>query len=289
MPRAVPRRTFGRGYSRHQYLLIVLVAVLAVSAYFVFSLYSENQSQAQTIAQQSSDIAQKTGQISDLTSNVKNLTSQVSSQAVQISGLNSQLTSALVQVDDLGNKLGLANQEIAGLKPKIRDYYVVGVDSNGNGVVVPIEVKIVDGTGSVSASINNVDLLSGAQESIRDAAREASNFAKAPISDKDITVTFVYPGNDVVTVDGPSAGGAITTDIIAALENRTVNTKVLMTGTINTGGTIGPIGGQQAKAQAAANFGATTFLVPPGQGVTVSGLDVVEISSIDQAVQRVLQ
>lgn len=291
MPRRYANENVYWGFDRTKVLAIVLAAVIFVAGYFAYSLYMENRAQAQTILGQQSDIESKAGQISLLDSQVNNLTQTVAGQVKQIFSIQGQLSEANGQISDLNGRLGSANLEIASLKPKIEDYYVVGVDNNGKGVVVPIEVKIVKGTGSVSASINNVDLLSGTQESIRTAAQAASNLAGVPISDKDITVTFVHSGLDVVTVDGPSAGAAITVTIAGALENRSMSSKILMTGTIDSAGFIGPVGGVPAKAQAAKDFGASTFIVPSGEGngISIGGLNVTEIIEISKAAGMILQ
>ncbi len=68
-------------------------------------------------------------------------------------------------------------------------------------------------------------------------------------------------------IGGPSAGAALTVATIAVLENKILNPKVMITGTINSDGTIGPVGEIVAKAKAAKDIGATTFIVPDGQAV----------------------
>ena len=44
---------------------------------------------------------------------------------------------------------------------------------------------------------------------------------------------------------------------------------MLLTGTIQPDGTIGPIGGAAEKADAAGKYGAKTFIVPKGQAITM--------------------
>lgn len=274
--------------SRLKIFVAVFVVALSVGGYLIYSLYAENQSQARTIIEQAQDIVSKAEKISSLQSRVENLSIVIANQSIKILGIQQQLTDTIFQVNDLSEKLGSATQEIQSLQPKVRDYYVVGVDSSGRGVVVPVEVKVAKGSGSVSASINNVDLLSGAQDSIRTAASVASRFAKVPTSDKDITVTFVYAGTEVVTVDGPSAGAAITSTIVATLLDKDPRRDVLTTGTISPEGFVGPVGSVLAKAQAAKDFGAKTFLVPTGESVNVQDLTVVEVADINQVIARVL-
>lgn len=279
------RRSFQDGMPRK--FLMVFVAVVVAGGVSVAYLAYQNQVQADTILQQAQDIVQKAQEISFLNSEVRQQSGEIFNLTQRVRDTERELTETLVQVNDLNGRLGVATQELSELRPKIRNYYVVGVDSQDRGVVVPIEVKLVSGSGSVSASINNVDLLSGAQDSIRTAAAVASAYTKIPISNKDITITFVHSGTDVVSVDGPSAGAAITSTIIAALTDRTPRSDVLITGTINPSWTVGQIGSAPAKAQAAKEFGAKTFLVPVADGgFGVVGLEIVTVSDIGDVVQR---
>ncbi len=56
--------------------------------------------------------------------------------------------------------------------------------------------------------------------------------------------------------------------LISDISGKPINSKVLMTGTIQTDGTIGKIGGVAQKVEAAGKNGAKIFLVPTGQAVT---------------------
>ena len=66
-------------------------------------------------------------------------------------------------------------------------------------------------------------------------------------------------------IDGPSAGGLLTTALIAALLGDTVRPDATMTGIINPDGTIGPVGGIPHKIDGAAERGKKLVLVPYGQ------------------------
>ncbi len=274
--------------NKSKIIAILFVAIFTASGYFIYTLYTENQEQARTILEQAQSILQKSQRITILEGTVENQSFVISNQSSEIFGLKRDLRTLGEQVVDLSNKLGIAVQEVTELTPKIRKYYVVGVKQDGEGIVVPIEVKIAKGNGAISANINKVELLSGAQDSIRTAAFVASDRAGAPISDKDITVSFVHEGDEIVSVDGGSAGAAITLAIVATLRDEDPDAGVLMTGTILPSGAIGLIGSVEAKARAAMNFGAHTFLVPSSQVVVVSGISVVGVSSIDDAINLVL-
>ena len=57
----------------------------------------------------------------------------------------------------------------------------------------------------------------------------------------------------------------MTDTTVGALHVKKISSTVMMTGTINPDGSIGPIGGVLEKAQAAFEHSATTFLIPEGQ------------------------
>lgn len=66
-------------------------------------------------------------------------------------------------------------------------------------------------------------------------------------------------------IDGPSAGGLLTTALLASLLGDTVRPDATMTGIINPDGTIGPVGGIPHKIDGAADRGKKLVLVPYGQ------------------------
>jgi hypothetical protein len=65
--------------------------------------------------------------------------------------------------------------------------------------------------------------------------------------------------------DGPSAGAAMAVGFIALFRGETVRRGVAMTGTIEPGGRIGPVGAVPDKIRAAAREGYRTILIPQGQ------------------------
>ncbi|MFV0451334.1 MAG: S16 family serine protease [Propioniciclava sp.] len=99
-------------------------------------------------------------------------------------------------------------------------------------------------------------------------------------------------------VDGPSAGALTTAGIMTILRGDDFLDGVTMTGTINTTGTIGPVGGIPEKVVGAAEDGFTKVLIPLGNrnsqnqdGETVdvvregerNGVEVIEVGDIYQA------
>jgi uncharacterized protein len=144
---------------------------------------------------------------------------------------------------------------------------VPAVDNDGNGVVTLLKVEARDGEGRVLADVNSILFWVDTQYSIRTAQRVAQSDVSVNISNVDLIYNIE---TNASLIEGPSAGASLTVATIAALENKSLNPNVMMTGTINPDGTIGPVGGIAEKAKAAKDVGANLFLVPEGQGTQTS-------------------
>jgi len=141
---------------------------------------------------------------------------------------------------------------------------VPAVDEEGNGVATTLMVESKQGTGRVLVDVNQLLFWVDTQDSIRTAQRVAQNVTELDLTNIDLVYAIE---TNASLIGGPSAGAALTVATIAALKNKTVNPYVMITGTINHDGTIGPVGEILAKAKAAKDIGAKTFLVPSGQSL----------------------
>ncbi|MBA3064772.1 hypothetical protein FP803_05020, partial [Candidatus Woesearchaeota archaeon] len=65
-------------------------------------------------------------------------------------------------------------------------------------------------------------------------------------------------------IGGPSAGAAISALTIAMLDNLNLDEDITITGTINSGGIVGPIGGLKEKIDAASEIKIKKVLIPTG-------------------------
>lgn len=149
---------------------------------------------------------------------------------------------------------------------------LAAVDSNGNGFALPLTVRKSAGNGETLIDINSLVFWFDTQQSIRTAKSVAENITGKNLGRTNL-VYFIDSNASVV--EGPSAGAALAIATIAALENRTLAPDVMITGTVNSDGTIGEVGGILEKAAAAKQAGARIFLVPKGQG-TKTALTPVE-------------
>jgi Lon-like protease len=95
--------------------------------------------------------------------------------------------------------------------------------------------------------------------------------------------------------DGPSAGAAMAVGFIALFKGERIQRGIALTGTIEPGGQIGPVGAIPDKIRAAAREGYRTVLVPRGQihdarwnlnelGFQLN-VTVKEVDTIDEAYQ----
>jgi uncharacterized protein len=141
---------------------------------------------------------------------------------------------------------------------------IPAVDQQGKGVAGILETRIRPGSGAISFDIKNVLNEFDTQNSGRVAAKVAEDYTKIELNNLDIT--FVMDVNATM-VGGPSAGASMAVSIISALQNKSLNKSVMITGTINEGGTIGQVGEIVAKATVAKDNNISLFLVPPGQSV----------------------
>jgi|GEM_PF-6089096 len=193
---------------------------------------------------------------------------------------------------------------------------VPAVSSNGSGVITAVLVESFPGTGRTLISTEpfvGIDT----QNSERISREVAEKLLSIDLSGTDLVLTVK---SDSRTVDGPSAGVAFALAIVSAVSGRELNSSVALTGTIESDGAIGPVGGILEKARAAKSSGAKVFLIPKGTryqtdfetrkipekgGVVIEeertirtdvvsygasdlGLLVIEISNINEAIPFVL-
>lgn len=170
--------------------------------------------------------------------------------------------------------------------------YLPAVDNKGEGVLTLLTVEAHPGKGRTLVDIDNLLFWADTQHSIRVAKKVAQEITKINLSNYDI-IYNIYANASII--GGESAGAALTIATIAALQNKTLNDKVIITGTINHDGTIGPVSAIMAKAKAAKAGGANLFLVPLLQSREVvyetrkhcEKIGPAEFCSIEQVPKRI--
>ncbi len=161
-------------------------------------------------------------------------------------------------------------------------------EGSGAGLVAELELSVVSGSGEVFLNTYPLTKLS-TQLSLRVAVDQACQELLVDCSKSDFMFTIRAPPG---IVGGPSAGGAaavLTAEVVGNLSRK--YSSIVMTGTINTGGVIGPVGGYEEKIQAAARQGFKTVLVPKGalRGSNFSvnaTVNITEVGTLRDVLER---
>lgn len=176
---------------------------------------------------------------------------------------------------------------------------VLAVTSDGQGLGADMFLTTEPGKGNIWVA---AEPLVGT--TTQSAARTARDVAKkfAPNVDK-YDYKFLID-SQASLVEGPSAGAAMTLLIISSLQDKKLPENVSITGTIDSFGNVGPVGGVFEKAKEATNLGIDLFMIPRGEAVqTVRidgqvqsinlleygpnnlGMTIVEVSNIDDVMK----
>lgn len=162
---------------------------------------------------------------------------------------------------------------------------IAAVRSDGVGMISRLTAEIMPGAGRVLVDTHPL-VGFDFQYADRTAVKVASKLTGYALDDDGeglegadvlfLVSTLTGESVEIQSIDGPSAGAATTVATIAALGNKIVKENIVITGTINEDGSIGPVRGIFQKAQAAHEAGAQLFLVPKGQSVVTMYRQVVQ-------------
>ena len=132
--------------------------------------------------------------------------------------------------------------------------------TNITGSIADVYLEIREGNGRVFLDTTPLTKLD-TQISTRFAKEMACNHFSLDCDYYDFIYTIHASSN---IIGGPSAGAALTAITTIALEKLNYNQKITITGTINSGGIIGPVGGIKQKIEAASKNGINTVLIAKG-------------------------
>lgn len=248
----------------------------------------------------------------------------VPSDQNRLSQLDIQLTALSSEISQLHTVNDAAEPGFASLQaPAVSQSVQNGINGRRlsqtvveKGSIMNISVEVAPGKGRVLVQTKP---LMGVvfQGAANTAVAVAANKTGADLANRDV-IFSIDSGNRIDEIDGPSAGALMTVLTIAAIEKRSVDNSLTLTGTIDGSGQIGAIGGVVAKATAAKESGKTLFLIPtenqlitppvtstaPGIFTTGRslqqveardyieknvGIDVAYVSSIDDVLARALK
>jgi uncharacterized protein len=164
------------------------------------------------------------------------------------------------------------------------------------GAIADLDLEIAEGRGRVfieSFPLSKLDT----QITTRFAKQVACHYLDTDCSKYDFFYTIRASS---ATVGGPSAGAATTVLTIALLDDLNLDSSTAVTGTINSGNLIGPVGGLKQKIDAAASAGIKKVLIPIGESFSSEenetidfikyaeskNISLVEISNINEALHE---
>lgn len=146
------------------------------------------------------------------------------------------------------------------------------------GRIADLYLEVRPGTGKVY--LQTFPLLKvDTQISTRFAKEIACKFIDKDCSKYDFFYTIEAAST---IVGGPSAGSSIAVLTIAVLEGLEINPKVALTGSINSGGIIGPISGVKEKIEAAKAAGIDKVLIPMEQIEIITDNETINLAEFGE-------
>ena len=144
------------------------------------------------------------------------------------------------------------------------------------GAIADLYLEIKPGSGRVF-----LDTFPLTKVDTQISTRFAKEIACSYLDDGCSKYDFVYTIRaDSPIIAGPSAGSAITLLTIAMLDGFELDETIGITGTINSGGIIGPVGGIKEKIDAAKQAGLRKVLIPEGERFVIEDRKVIETITV---------
>jgi Lon-like ATP-dependent protease len=170
---------------------------------------------------------------------------------------------------------------------KVNGLAVIGEDS---GVILPIVAEVAPAQSREEGKIIATGKLQTiAQEAIQNVSAVIKKHTGVDISKYDVHIQFLqtYEG-----VEGDSASISVAAAVLSALENIPVNQSTAMTGSLSVRGDVLPVGGVNAKIEAAIAAGVKKVIIPEANKKDVmtgkqSGVEIVPVKNLSQALEHV--
>jgi len=163
------------------------------------------------------------------------------------------------------------------------------IGSSRKGIVMPIVAEVTPsfGKGKVIATGKLGEI---AKEAVQNVSAVVKKHLAEDVSKKDIHIQFLqtYEG-----VEGDSASISVAVAVLSALKNVPVDQSVAMTGSLDVRGNVLPVGGVDAKVEAAAEAGIKKVVIPKANLKDIvekpKGVKVVGASRIEEVLREALK
>jgi Lon-like ATP-dependent protease len=170
---------------------------------------------------------------------------------------------------------------------KVNGLAVIGSDS---GVILPIVAEVAPAQSREEGRIIATGKLQTiAQEAIQNVSAVIKKHTGVDISKYDVHIQFLqtYEG-----VEGDSASISVATAVLSALENIPVNQSTAMTGSLSVRGDVLPVGGVNAKIEAAITAGIKKVIIPEANQKDVmvaakTQIKIIPVKNLSQVLEHV--
>lgn len=178
---------------------------------------------------------------------------------------------------------------------------IFAVTEENKGMAAELIMRTIQGTGKSAFITSNSLVGKDTQTTGNIAIQIAEKETGVELVKKDLLFDIRANASEV---DGPSAGAAMALLAYSMFSEKPLQNGIGLTGTINSDGSIGMVGGVGAKAVAASKIGIKLFMIPLGEALadivdgkeykTVNlleygpnelGMKVIEVSNIRQAIE----
>ncbi|OQA32019.1 MAG: Archaeal Lon protease [archaeon ADurb.Bin336] len=178
---------------------------------------------------------------------------------------------------------------------------IFAVTEDNKGMAAELRIQTIPGTGKSAFITSNSLVGKDTQTTGNIAIQIAQKETNVLLVDKDLIFDIRANASEV---DGPSAGAAMALLTYSMFSEKPLQSGIGLTGTINSDGSIGMVGGVGAKAVAASKIGIKLFMIPLGEAVTdiidgknfetvnlleygpkELGMKVVEVNNIKQVIE----
>ena len=174
--------------------------------------------------------------------------------------------------------------------PATTRYYLPAVDGSDSGLMVPVTFEFTDGEGELFVNLDGIEVRHDLQLALREAIATATRLTDSSLAGTATHVTFDSPTDSVLALRGKSWEAGLTVALVASLRQQSLTPETLITGIVDDGGALLPVGEIETKAQAARALDAQVLVIPADEPteVAVSGLRIVRARTISEALNRIL-
>jgi ATP-dependent Lon protease len=190
-------------------------------------------------------------------------------EVVQTSRLNPFVTQKATDSLEVGKVFGLG---VAGFVGSVLEIEAVAFPAKTQGKGT---IRFNDTAGSM------------AKDSVFNATSVVRKVTGEDLSNYDIHINVIGGGK----IDGPSAGTAILTTIISAIQNKPIPQSIAMTGEISIQGKVKAVGGVSEKIYGAKQAGITKVLIPKENEKDVpmdlKGIMVIPVEKVEEILEHI--